>query len=92
MFFDGSACGAEWLVRETQNLLIAAGRRSNPRPSRIFANSMLILIFLVALSTDAFCFLAFCFLCICDAELRFFVLNWVSFIKKLLIIINFKEL
>ena len=32
-------------MRETQNVLIAVGRRSNPRPSRIFANSKLISIF-----------------------------------------------
>ena len=36
---------AEWLVRETQNLVIALGRRSNPRTSRIFANSRSISIF-----------------------------------------------
>ena len=32
---------AEWLVLETQNLLITVGRRSNPRLSRIFAKSRL---------------------------------------------------
>ena len=36
---------AEWLVRETQNLLIAVSRRSNARPNRIFANLKLISIF-----------------------------------------------
>ena len=36
---------AEWLVRETQNLLIAVGRISNPRHSLIFANSSLISVF-----------------------------------------------
>ena len=30
---------AEWLVRETQHHLIAVGRRSDRRRSRIFANS-----------------------------------------------------
>ena len=29
-------CVAEWLLRETQNLLIAVGRRSNSRSSRFF--------------------------------------------------------
>ena len=33
---------ANGLVRETQVLLIAEGRRSNPRPSLIFANSKLL--------------------------------------------------
>ena len=37
----------EWLVRDTQNLLIAVGRRSNPRLSRIFANSKFFSIFLL---------------------------------------------
>ena len=46
---------AEWLVRETQILLIAVGRRSNPRPSRISANSRLIFNFFIVLSTAAFC-------------------------------------
>ena len=36
---------AAWLVCETQIFLIAVGRRSNPRRSRSFANSRLILIF-----------------------------------------------
>ena len=36
---------AEWLESEIQNLVIAVGHRSNPEPSRIFANSMLISIF-----------------------------------------------
>ena len=36
---------AECLVRETQNLLITVGRRSNPRPSRICANSRVVSIF-----------------------------------------------
>ena len=36
---------AEWLVRETQNLLTAVGRRSNPRPSRICANSRFVSMF-----------------------------------------------
>ena len=31
-----------WLVIETQNLSISAGRRSNPRPCQAFANSRLI--------------------------------------------------
>ena len=38
-------CVAEWLVGEIQNLLIAVGRRSNPRSS----------FFLIALSRAAFC-------------------------------------
>ena len=33
---------SELLVRETQNIFIAVGRRSNPRLSRMFANSRLI--------------------------------------------------
>ena len=33
---------AGWFVRETENLLIAVGRRSNPRPSWIFVSSRLI--------------------------------------------------
>ena len=41
---------AEWLERETENLLIAVGRRSNSRPSRIFDNSRLLSFFLIALS------------------------------------------
>ena len=45
---------AEWLEHETQNLLIAVGRRSNPRPSRSFANSKVISIF-IAISRAAFC-------------------------------------
>ena len=36
---------AEWLERETENLLIAVGRRSNSRPSRIFDNSRLLFFF-----------------------------------------------
>ena len=43
----------EWLVDEIQTLLIAVGRRSNPGPSRVFANSRLISI-LIALSRAAF--------------------------------------
>ena len=47
---------AEWLVRETQNLLIAVSRRSNARPNRIFANLKLIsFFFLIELSRAAFC-------------------------------------
>ena len=46
---------AEWLVIETQNLLIAVGHRSNPRPIRISANSRLSFFFLIALSRAAFC-------------------------------------
>ena len=38
---------AEWLERETENLLIAVGRRSNSRPSRIFDNSRLLFFFLL---------------------------------------------
>ena len=49
---------AEWLVCETQNLLIAVGRRSNPIPSQIFANSRLIPIFLVELFRAALRLLA----------------------------------
>ena len=46
---------AEWLVRQTQNLLIAVGRISNPRPSLIFANSSLISVFfLIALFRAVF--------------------------------------
>ena len=49
---------AECLVRETQNLHIAVGRRSIPRSSHIFfTNSMLISIFLLLL------FLELLFLC-----------------------------
>ena len=29
----------EWIVRATHNFLFAVGRRSNPRLSRVFANS-----------------------------------------------------
>ena len=45
---------AEWLVRGTQNFLIVVGRRSNPRHSRILANSRRISIF-IAFSRAAFC-------------------------------------
>ena len=45
---------AEWIVRETQILQIAVGRRSNPRLGRIFINSRLISIF-IALSRAASC-------------------------------------
>ena len=34
-----------WLMRETQYLMVSIVHRSNPRPSRIFANSRLISIF-----------------------------------------------
>ena len=40
---------AEWVVREIQNLLITSGRRSNPKPSRNFAKSRLVSVFLLAL-------------------------------------------
>ena len=43
---------AEWLVRETQNLLSAIGRRSNLIPSRVFASSILISVF-------SYCFFVF---------------------------------
>ena len=33
---------AEWLVRVIQSFYIAVGRRSNPRPNRIFTNLRLI--------------------------------------------------
>ena len=55
---------AEWLVRKTHYLLIAVSRRSNPRPSLIFANSRLISIFLIALS-KAVIFVMFCHVCYC---------------------------
>ena len=45
---------AKWIVRETQHLLIAIGRRSNPRSRRVFANLRLIYIFLLVLSRAAF--------------------------------------
>ena len=52
---DTEACLAAWIVRETQNLLIAVCRRPNNRPSRLFANSGLIsFFFLVAFSRLAF--------------------------------------
>ena len=35
-------CVAEWLVRVIQSFYIAVGRRSNPRPNRIFTNLRLI--------------------------------------------------
>ena len=35
----------EWLVHETQSLLIAVDRRSSPRPSRFFAKSRLFFYF-----------------------------------------------
>ena len=41
MFVDVSACVAERLVLETQNLYKVVGRRLNPRPSRIVTNSRL---------------------------------------------------
>ena len=37
----------EWLVRETQNFLIAVGRRSNPIPKQIFLIRGLFLFFLL---------------------------------------------
>ena len=40
---------------ETQNILIAVGGRSKPRPSRVFANSMLISVF-------SYCIFLSCFL------------------------------
>ena len=46
---------AGWFVRETENRLIAVGRRSNPRPSRVFANSRLISNFSFAFSSADFC-------------------------------------
>ena len=65
---------AEWLVIETQNLLIAVGHRSNPRPIRISANSRLsfffLLLFLELLSVVfllMFAKLRFCvYLCFCS--------------------------
>ena len=44
----------EWLERETLFLLIAVGRRSNPRHSRVFADSTLI--------SFSYCFFKGCFL------------------------------
>ena len=55
MFVGCSACAAEWKVRETQNLLIAEGRRSNPTRSRAFANSRFISTFFsISLDKTAF--------------------------------------
>ena len=52
---------AEWLVGETQNLLIAVKRRSSPRPSRM----RLISIFVIALCRAAFCRVL---LSVCEAK------------------------
>ena len=55
---------------ETQILLIAVGRRSNPRPSRIFATSRLISIFLLRAAfcrvLASVCEAKVCLCCTCD--------------------------
>ena len=57
-------------MRESQNLYIAVGRRSKPRPRRVFTNSRLISFFLIALSRAAFCRVL---ACVCEEKLCFCV-------------------
>ena len=61
---------AEWLVRGIQNLLIAVGGRSNPRPSRICANSRFISIFSCCMFKG--CFLPSSRLCLRRCLLKLF--------------------
>ena len=59
-------------MRETQNLLIAVGRRSYLRPSRVFANSRLISVFLLNFLE---LLLGRVLTSVCDAQLRLCVIR-----------------
>ena len=71
---------AEWLDREFQNLLIAVGRTSSPRSSRIFANLRLVSVFIVIVLFRA----AFCrvLASVCEAKLRLSVYFALAFLLR----------